>query len=163
MRGMWNHFDSQRGVLAHFLIRREWWFPWENLPGPLRAAAVDLGYNRSSWQSEDFATCGQRCLDMEEVEMMPEDDAVCVCSDSELIEGHDADNGARELRFEHMDTMDLLPQPSRRSYCQGPCAAYRPRGWNVVPRDSYEVAPSPWMELSEHSFRENWPRDIRAL
>ena len=27
-----------------------------------------------------------------------------------------------------MDTMDLLPQPSRRSYCHGAFAAYRPRG-----------------------------------
>ena len=55
--------------------------------------------------------------------MGPWRDDVSVCSGSDLIPGHDAGGCDSGL----VDTMDLLPQPSRRSYCQGAFAAYQPR------------------------------------
>ena len=138
MRGMWNRRDSEWELIGP-LIREEWFWPWKELPHDLKLAADRLGYAEQSWQTEQFGGPGdmatERCEDMEEVEMYLHTYAVeveIVCSDSELIPGHDTANGSGENRFMHMDTMDLLPQPSRRSYCQGPFAAYRPRGWKDI-------------------------------
>ena len=94
MRGMWDQRDS--GISASLiqpLLREEWWWPWDELPRSLRLAAVNLGYDRMSWQTEEFEQCGQRFLDMEELmfEMenpggaMWRDDVHGVQSDSELI------------------------------------------------------------------------------
>ena len=129
MRGMWNQRDSGRGYdLVQPLVREEWWWPWDELPRTLKLAAVDLGYDRLAWQTETFEHSGQRFLDWEEVELYRDTDAGSVCSDSELISGHDEINGKFPNTFHMtMDTMDLLAQPSRRSYCQGAYAAYRPR------------------------------------
>ena len=48
-------------------MREEWWWPWDELPRSLRLEAVNLGYDRMSWQTEEFEHCGQRFLDMEEL------------------------------------------------------------------------------------------------
>ena len=91
------------------------------------------GYDRLAWQLEEFEHSGQRFLDWEEVEMSQEQlrselESTRGGSDSELIGGHDEANGISMSGC--MDTMDLLDQPSCRSYCQGmgAFAAYRPRG-----------------------------------
>ena len=135
-RGMWNQWDSKRGFdLVQPMVREEWWWPWEELPRPLKLAAGQLGYDgRHAWRTEEFKHSGQRFLDWEEVEMDKEgrasDGAGSVSSDSELMAGHDEANGIG--RCGCMDTMDLLAEPSRRSYCQGPFATYRPRGGYLV-------------------------------
>ena len=124
------------GQIAQELVREEWWWPWDELPQTLYLAAVDLGYDRHTWQNEEFATAGQRFLDWEEVEIYrdPYGRRNSVLSDSELIFGHDVLSGcwpAMPLHARHApskDTMDLLAEPGRRSYCQGAYAAYRPKG-----------------------------------
>ena len=167
MRGMWDMRDSERGyALVQPLVREEWWWPWDELPRPLKLAAVDLGYDRLAWQTETFEHSGQRFLDWEEVEIdrMVVEEAGSVCSDSELIHGHDEANGIRMSGC--MDTMDLLDQPSRRSYCQGAFAAYRPRGgyyaggvyrWGYISRHRY-MPPTDDMYC-----RPDWSSGLRAL
>ena len=42
MRGMWDQRDSDRGYdLVQPLLWEEWWWPWGELPLPLKLAAVD--------------------------------------------------------------------------------------------------------------------------
>ena len=67
MRGMWDQFDSVHSNLVEPLVREEWCWPWDELPRSLRLAAVNLGYDRMSWQTEEFEQRGQRFLDMEEL------------------------------------------------------------------------------------------------
>jgi hypothetical protein len=146
MRGMWDQRDSERGYdLVQPLVREEWLWPWNELPKPLKLAARQLGYDRWTWQNEEFQHSGQRFLDWEEVEIhRPSStrrkivEAGSVCSDSELISGHDELNGVQPVDEigvplgTSMDTMDLMLEPSRRSYCQGKFAAYRPRGGDNI-------------------------------
>ena len=134
LRGMWDQWDSKRGwMLVQDLVREEWWWPWDELPQTLFLAAVDLGYDRHTWQNEEFERAGQRFLDWEEVEINRDRSGRrnSVLSDSELIFGHDVLNGCWPHANRHWckDTMDLLAEPGRRSYCQGAFApAYRPKG-----------------------------------
>ena len=138
-------------------MREEWWWPWGELPRSLKLAAVNLGYDQYSWQAEEFKHSGQRFRDREEVEIerrpqrevemargrgvVVEDGAGSACSDSELISGHDAyglggccsgHDGQSRLGGCNFcgckDTLVLLAEPGRRSSCQGPYAAYCPRG-----------------------------------
>ena len=170
MRGMWEQRDNDRnnipgdstiGALACSLVRKEWWWPWDELPRPLRLAANDLGYDRLAWQTEEFKTSGQRFLDWEEVEedrMYVDRTYACsVSSDSELISGHDEGNGSGPYGpHGTMDSMDLLAQPSRRSYCHGVYAAYRPCGGNWIQPDVYS-------DPTDVYYRDEWSFCIRAL
>ena len=151
---------------------QEWWWPWDDLPRPLRQAATDLGYDRRAWQIEEFSHSGQRFLDMEELEFEKADrygtmwrDDVSVCSDSDLIPGHDAwpwgcDSGL-------VDTMDLLPQPSRRSYCQGTFAAYWPRLGYSERNQGVELDPDEELDEEPDQYyrypRTEWSDSLRAL
>ena len=163
---MWDKWDSARShALVQPLLREEWWWPWVQLPRRLRLAAVDLGYDRLAWQLEVFEHSGQRFLDWEEVEMSQEqlrsEKVDSVCSDSELIWGHDEANGISMSGC--MDTMDLLDQPSRRSYCQGAFAAYRPRGGYTGVRggpDANGMYPRPTDDMY---CRPDWSSGSRAL
>ena len=173
MRGMWNQRGSGRGYnLVQPLVREEWWWPWNDLPRPLRRAAASLGYDQLAWQTEEFKHSGQRFLDWEEVEMYRETDACSVCSDSEFISGHDEFNGLGPHSHTYHITMDTMSrfactQPSRRSYCQGPFAAYRPRRGNY--RINYGhvggIPYWPWRYQTRPDMyhRDDWSFCIRAL
>ena len=160
MRGLWNMRDSREFYLVDPLIRQEWWWPWTELPRSFKIAAVNLGYDRLAWQIEQLGFpssgygCTQRYRDMEECEMYEaaENDLDDACSDGELISGHDWYARECEMNASEgtMDTMDLLAQPSRRSYCQGAFAAYRPKGGCYVGQmDDY--------------CRDDWSYQVRAL
>lgn len=155
-------------------MREEWWWPWDDLPRPLRQAATDLGYDRRAWQTEEFSHSGQRFLDKEELELEKANrygtmsmwrDDVSLCSDSDLIPGH----GACDRLDGLVDTMDLLPQPSRRSYCQGAFAAYRPRlGYSernqgVDDQDAGWVYPDEEPDQYYRYPRTEWSDSLRAL
>ena len=101
MRGMWDKRQSKRcHTLIDTLIRREWFWPWNELLRSFKRAVLDLRYDQLTWQTETlgcppFASLGfgntsERYLDMEECRMykpfsMPDVDHLSVCSDSEFV------------------------------------------------------------------------------
>ena len=124
-------------------VREEWWWPWDELPRSLRLAAVNLGYDRMSWQTEEFAQCGQRFLDMEELmfEMenpggsMWRDDVDGVQSDSELISpglGRCLDG-----RVVTADSHRTMTYPSWYVERTGVGFSSHPMGWMI--RDENEI------------------------
>ena len=46
MPGMWDHLDTVRGTDLAGPLVRQWWWPWNELPKPLKLAARQLGYDR---------------------------------------------------------------------------------------------------------------------
>ena len=162
MRGIWNHRNSQHGSAlgVSSLIRHEWWHPWNELPKYFKQAAIDLGYDRVEWQTEELGCpssgygCTQRFQPGEtESDFEVNDDGEgSVCSDSCLFEL----SPRSCFTTVTMDTMDLLAE-SCRSYCDGPSASYRPSGGCYVGGRVGDIH-----DGAEYT-REEWSQMLRGL
>ena len=177
-RGCWNKLGSEPDLVCP-LIRREYFEAFEELPASLRPAAYALGYRSSvEWNLEEFGTGAKRCCWRWEVgDRDPDRDVYRGVaerpwqreygSDSELVPGHDAINGVDGMVISRAyDTMDLLAEPGRRSFCQGQYAAYRPQGGFYI---SNRELPSreEVFDLIDYAsmfgMREEWSYNLRAL